>query len=123
MIPVLNVNKIPHIVLAVDDADESILFINALANLHTPYFFTVVKNGEKLLHVLDQKDFKPDFIFMDLQIPRGSGEAWLKIFKTRKSLDTVPVILYSMSGNPEDKDYCYNVRANEYFLKVLSFLL
>jgi CheY-like chemotaxis protein len=116
-------NKIPYIVLADDDADECLLFKDALEHKQVPFMFSFVSDGKMLLNLLDEKNLRPDFIFIDLHSSELSSTACMEELKTRKGLQKVPVIVYSGSASPGDKDYCYNTKASEYFLTALDYLI
>jgi PleD family two-component response regulator len=51
--------------------------------------------------MLENELFIPDYIFIDMNMPRISGNDILKKIKTIKRLDKVPVFLYSTNANPD----------------------
>lgn len=112
----------PHIVIANEDPEECKLFKEALEKLNISCNVSIIQNEAMLLNLLNQRDFTPDFIFWDLEVPCIDVHC-LELIKKRKKVRSIPVIIFSKSVNPHNKDYCYNTRANEYFLRALSFLL
>jgi CheY-like chemotaxis protein len=116
-------DKIPHIILADDDEEECLLFKDALEHKQVPFMFSFVSDGKMLLNLLDKANVKPDFIFIDLHRSALSSAACMEELKTRKVLQKIPVIVYSGSAHPGDKDYCYNTKASEYFLTALDYLI
>src|SRR3989337_1101728 len=123
MLPGYPHNKIPHIVLADDDEDECLSFKLALDHMKVPCVFSFVPNGEMLLKMVDEHRLTPDFILIDLHSSGISSIDCAEALKTRKKLEKVPVIVYSGSANPKDKDYCFNIKPTEYFLTALDYLI
>ena len=123
MLPENPRNNIPHIVLADDDEGECLIFKHALDNMKVPCVFSFVPNGEVLLKMVDEHRLVPDFIFIDLHSSGISSTDCAEALKTRKNLGNVPVIVYSGSANPKDKDYCFNIKPTEYFLTALDYLM
>ena len=109
--------KIPHIVLANDNPDECLIFRDALENLNIQHIFSLAENGAMLLNMLDEIEFLPEFIFIDLDMKGISGKDCLKAIRTSKKLDDVPVIVYSSVINYQSIADCYNEKANMYVVK------
>ena len=117
MLSLETTEQIPHIVLADDNPDECLNFIDALENLNFQYIFSLAENGGMLLNMLDENDFMPDMIFIDLNMKGISGKDCLLAIRTSEKLDNVPVIVYSSSVDYHDINYCYNAKANLYVVK------
>ncbi|GAC1706378.1 MAG: hypothetical protein NVS9B7_15350 [Flavisolibacter sp.] len=62
---------IASIVLADDDRDDHTFFKAALAEIAPTTQLTIVENGDALLELL--KNYIPDFIFLDLEMPCKNG--------------------------------------------------
>ena len=116
-------NTALHIVLANDHPDDCRLFKDALDVLHISCCLSVIENGTVLLSLLKERDFAPDVILWDLEVPCISNANCLQLMKKRKKLRAIPVVIFSKSDNPHNKDYCYKARSYEYFLRALTFLL
>ena len=87
---------IPVLLLAEDDEDDQLLFKEALASLHSGIICIVANNGKEVLRLLRQDIFaKPDFIFLDLNMPVMDGMACLESLKKDPVLKEIPVIIYS----------------------------
>ena len=56
----------------------------------------------------------PDIIFLDINLPRISGWECLKQFKTENHLKAVPVIIYSTSSQPKEKEEHGHRHADDY---------
>jgi CheY-like chemotaxis protein len=59
-------------------------------------------NGYEALELLAIANTLPDYIFVDLNMPRMGGMQFLKEIKQHDTLKNIPVIIYSTSSNPAD---------------------
>ena len=110
-----------RILLADDDPDESLLFKDALDTLNIPYHFSLAEDGSMLISMLKAPHFKPDIIFLDLNMPGKSGRDCLVEIRRDERFNSIPVIIYSTSSHPKDVDECYKGKANMYAVKCSSF--
>lgn len=86
-----------------DDPDDQELFIEALQGIDKTCKCITAFDGEEAL----QKLFKgiqhlPDFIFLDLNMPRMNGKQFLTAIKNNKEVRHIPVIIYSTSSEKND---------------------
>ncbi|MCG2824607.1 MAG: response regulator [Desulfurivibrionaceae bacterium] len=91
-----------------------------LVNLH------VVDDGEKALKFLRKEEpytnaARPDIILLDLNMPRKSGQEVLGEIKGDPSLRSIPVVILTTSGAESDIATCYDLGANCYITKPISF--
>lgn len=98
----LNTNRIFFI--ADDDPDDQELFIQALQEIDEFCKCETALNGEEALQKLNSTFLLPDFIFLDLNMPRMNGRECLTGIKKNTALKHVPVIIYSTSANQKDID-------------------
>lgn len=98
-----------------DDADDRELFDIALQNSNQPYRLTPVESGNKALEILAKDSNVPDFIFLDLNMPRLSGKECLAAIRQMPNLNNVAVIIYSTSSHIKDIEETKDLGAN-YFL-------
>lgn len=86
-----------------DDLDDHEIFNMALADLGGDVTITTAVNAPQALQQLSFKNnFIPDYIFLDLNMPRMDGKQCLAAIKSQPHLDHVPVIIYSTSSSPGD---------------------
>jgi PleD family two-component response regulator len=81
------------ILLIDDDEDELEIFNGALTQVPFPIECTQATSTEEGLKML--KTFKPDYIFVDYNMPRQNGLVCLEEIKKIHELENIPVILYS----------------------------
>jgi CheY-like chemotaxis protein len=85
-----------------DDIDDHEIFKSALAKVDEDLALLTATNGYEALNVLSTASTLPDYIFVDLNMPRMGGIQFLKEIKQTDSLKDIPVIIYSTSSNPGD---------------------
>ena len=103
-----------------DDADDLMLFEEAIKEIPQTIKLASVENGKDMLKLLDG-DYNPNFIFLDLNIPGKSGKDCLKEIKSNPRRRTIPVIVYSTSNNKDDIETCYKQGADLYVIKPYLF--
>ena len=106
----------PTLLLIDDDADDQEIFSIALQNISSLIRFVISDNCKDALEKLSKdKMFKPDFIFLDLNMPGMSGSQCLAEIKKQSRLKRIPVIIYTTSSGQRDKDETKKLGA-DYFL-------
>ncbi len=86
------------ILLIDDDKDEHDFFLEALSRVDGSVCI-YAESTDKGLAILT--DITPDFIFVDVNMPRSNGLECLRMIKKIKKLDAVPVFIYSTSVDEE----------------------
>ena len=91
-------------ILIVDDyADDRELFIDAIKEVDSEIECTTAVDGKQALEQLKNSyDSLPDFIFLDLRMPRLSGKKCLLQIKNDERLKSIPVIIYTTSRDVEE---------------------
>ncbi len=88
-------SKEKYCLLVDDDPEDQEFFIDALHSVSSNIACHAVSNGEEALFTLLQEDFKPDYIFTDLNMPRMDGFEFLKILQGIEKFRSIPVIVFS----------------------------
>lgn len=109
------INHPSTVVIADDDEDDIVLLEGAIRSLYPEVKITTVKNGLKLLLLLNK--LTPDVVFLDINMPVKTGIECLKEMKANEKLSTNRVVVYSTSNNPLEIDESYRLGANYYFVK------
>ena len=83
-----------------DDADDSALFCEAVKEAAPSYTCLVADSAATALEVLSDRERIPDYIFLDMNMPRMNGLECLKLIKNNPALDHIHVIMYSTAADP-----------------------
>jgi len=87
------------ILLIDDDEDELEIFQGALKQVPFPIECTQALSAEDGIKILE--NFKPDYIFVDYNMPRQNGLVCLEELKKNDGISNVPIIIYSNYIDPE----------------------
>jgi len=111
--------KKEKIVLIIDDdEDDRALFFDAVKTIDPDIICFSARNGQEGLEFLNNKKFRlPDYIFLDLNMPRIDGRQCLAMIKKDKRLSDIPIIIYSTSNRPEDIAECRRLGAVRFITK------
>ena len=86
-----------------DDADDRTLFIEAVKEIDQTFECKTANNGERALELLKDTGYPlPDFIFLDIRMPRINGKKCLFEIKKDERLKHIPVIIYTTSKAVEE---------------------
>jgi CheY-like chemotaxis protein len=86
-----------------DDHDDQFVFSLAIKALNKSILCTTVNDGFAALKKLEQDPlFRPDLIFLDLNLPGINGFDFLSRIKTNAALSHIPVVIYTTSSREED---------------------
>jgi CheY-like chemotaxis protein len=101
----------------IDDDEDDQLFINeAMKDLKITFECYYANNGEAALRQLKDGIIPiPDFIFLDLNMPKLNGKECLIEIKKLPKYSTVPLIIYTTSSNQKDRQEIMKLGAH-YFL-------
>lgn len=107
-----------RIFLADDDEDDTRLLKEAICKLVGKANFVCAENGAELLQNLrDKIPPRPDFLFLDLNMPKITGYECLKVIKSDPHYKDLRVIILSTSRNQHDIDVTYREGADYYISK------
>lgn len=107
-----------HLLFLVDDdVDDHEIFKSALNQVDENIMLLIAGNGQDALKMLSAQDELPDYIFLDLNMPRMGGIQFLTEIKKSASLSKIPIIVYSTSNHPGDKEKAIKAGAQQFFTK------
>ena len=123
--PGTNPVKPLHILMADDDGDDHFMFAEALATFKLPYYqLSKVNNGEEAINFLLKKSqfhsnqkSMPDFIVLDINMPKMDGIEVLKKFRELTELEKVPVFILSTTKQHETAELCQKLGAKAFYQK------
>jgi len=111
------------ILLVDDDVDDIDFFIEALAEIDPKIKVVSALNAIDGLKLLDAGRVKPDYIFLDLNMPKMDGKQCLRLLKNSPVLHHIPVVLYSTSRRDEDIEEAKSMGAYSFIIKPNKFAL
>ena len=112
------------ILLADDDPEDRAILKEAIEDISTSTALQVAGNGEELLHLLDDEYKRGNIavlIILDLNMPRLNGTKTLSLLKSNELYKDIPVVIYSTSVNPLEKEKCMLLGAHSYITKPISY--
>ncbi|WP_370390731.1 response regulator [uncultured Winogradskyella sp.] len=114
--------EIMKVVLADDDADDRLLFQEAIEEVKINTHLTLFKDGESLIkYLLDRDTTLPEIVFLDLKMPKKDGFQCLETIRSHSKLKDLVVAIYSTSSSEEDIEQTFIKGANIYINKPNRF--
>ena len=107
--------SVKNIILAEDDVDDQNIFQLALQEVDPKIGIEFVSNGNQLLALLT--NYKPDLLFLDLEMPYKNGLECLVEIKKNESLSRLPVIVFSSTTKQSNIQTAYEMGAHLFFIK------
>jgi CheY-like chemotaxis protein len=95
--------KVSNILFVDDDSDDQYLFRTALESVDKTINLQIADSGDDAFEILNHKVL-PDVIVLDLNMPMMGGREFLQSLKQRPVFKDLPVIIFSTSSNPKDKE-------------------
>ena len=122
-------NRSITILMADDDEDDRLLTEEAFIESHLANDLHFVKDGEELMqYLLRQGEYtdpktspRPGIILLDLNMPKKDGREALEEIKTNPDLCRIPVIILTTSKAEEDIIRSYDLGANSFIAKPVTF--
>lgn len=112
---------VPLILLVDDDSDDREFFTEALSFIDPRIRCVTVIDGLEAIDYLKSCDKTPDFIFLDINMPRMGGKKCLKELKRHSSIKHIPVIMQSTSRLDEDVREMSRLGATAFLKKPAGF--
>jgi DNA-binding NtrC family response regulator len=96
-------DKNMRLLIVDDDADDRMLFIEAVKEIDDDIECMSANDGQQALELLRNDVHSiPDLIFLDISMPRLSGKKCLSEIKKTERLKDIPVIIYTTSKDVEE---------------------
>lgn len=117
------------LILYVEDEEADIMMLQfAMQSLQITNPFRAVGNGEEALAYLRgtgpyqdrQQHPVPGLVLLDLNIPRISGMKVLEWVRQEPLFAHLPVLIYTSSDDPKDRERARQLGANDYILKPMG---
>ncbi len=117
-------------VLTVDDSPDDLMLLSlACGSAKVCFALQSVQSGHCAIAYLqgsqayaDRGRFPfPDLILLDLKMPGKSGFEVLEWIRSRPETKVLPVIVFTSSTQPEDKQRACELGANDYWVKPVDY--
>ena len=106
-------------ILLVDDSiGDALTVLEACRSSPIQANLQVAYDGEQALKFLSDKNFKPDLILQDLNLPKLNGFALLERYRAANG---PPVVVFSGSEDAADKKRSMELGARAYVVKPVGF--
>lgn len=106
--------------MIVDD-DDIDFFRQAIRKIDPGHSCMTASNGEDALDKLQKETGKlPDFIFLDLNMPRMDGKTCLRELKKQENLKDIPIIIYTTSAHQQEQEETLKLGAAHFLTKARS---
>lgn len=104
-----------------DDQDDRFLFEEALPLTKTDTALHTFENGLELEKALLSKHHKPDYVFLDLNMPLRNGIETLQSLQRDIQEQGLKVIIFTTSDNPSHVQTTYKLGARLFVQKPSGF--
>lgn len=108
---------ISNIVLIDDDADDFMVFEEAIKQLNASINVLHISAAKDICH--NKSCQVPDMLFLDINMPDRNGFEWLQLIREKGY--NFPVVMYSTASNQTYVQQAYAAGAHIYFPKPESF--
>ncbi|HEU4552700.1 MAG TPA: response regulator [Chitinophaga sp.] len=112
------------ILMVDDDAEDRQIIKDTFDDLGYGAVIHFEENGEeaiRYLHQCVQQGNIPSLIILDLNMPKMNGTQTLRFLKEEIAFAGIPVIIFSTSLNPIERDECLALGAYTYIIKPVSY--
>lgn len=110
-------NDSMRLMLIDDDEDDRLIFKEAIKEIDPSIICTTAEDGESGFETLTRLAPFPDYIFLDINMPKINGFECLKRIRENKRWSNIPVIIHSTSRSASDIRKAEEFGANYYLVK------
>jgi chemotaxis family two-component system response regulator Rcp1 len=111
-------DSVLHVLLVEDNPSDVLLVREAIRRSSVEADVMIAYDGEQALELLEQREFKPDFILLDLNLPKFNG---FEILERYHRPGRVPVLVLTGSTYGEDQIRARDLGASDYVVKPADF--
>src|SRR5690349_15309089 len=111
-----------HLLLVEDNPVDVVCVRRALRDLPGRIEVSAVPNGRRALAFLHRwppyaQVSSPDLVFLDLNLPRKSGEEVLVMLRQDPRFQRLPVVVFTSTAAPREVAHCFELGANAFVVK------
>ncbi|MDG1417498.1 MAG: response regulator [Maricaulis sp.] len=100
-----------------DDAEDVEMIVDTLASNQSVNSIKSADGGRRAFQLLNSGAFRPDIIFLDLNMPQENGFQVLERVRSMSGFETVPVIILTTSARIEDVRQSLRGTATSFIVK------
>jgi Response regulator containing CheY-like receiver, AAA-type ATPase, and DNA-binding domains len=105
-----------------DDVDDREFFCDALHEIDHSIQCICTANGSEAIALLSEPQFTlPDFIFLDMNMPRLGGKQCLSLIKNNHRLSHIPVIIFSNTRQYDEAEEARQLGAAVFLTKPSTY--
>ena len=112
-------------ILLVDDSEMDIdLTMLAFGRIKFSKAVQIARDGAEVLDIVEKWKSgspMPRLILLDIKLPKVSGLEVLRIIKSTKKTNHIPIVMLTSSNNDDDVRTAYDYGANSYIIKPVDF--
>lgn len=102
-----------------DDSDDRDMLCMALDKIDHEIECVQVRSSEEAIDLLRNSEIAPDFIFMDINMPRMNGYECVREIHQYPNLKHTTIVMFSSTFNPRDQ-VDFGVLGLKYLMKTSS---
>ena len=111
-----------QIALVDDDADEGSFFQIALDYLGVAHDFIFFEKAHDFVaHIENESVVLPDIVFVDMKMPKISGQELIRKIRDNSRFDGMQAIIYTAHISEKEKEVMQSIGSFEFFIKPTEF--
>lgn len=117
-------SDMPKILMVDDDVEDQQIIKDTFDELGFEGSIHFEASGDKAIKYLEERNRmknNPCLVILDLNMPRMNGREILHFLKSNGKFKDIPVIIYSTSLNPIERDQCMLLGAHSYIIKPITY--
>jgi len=104
-----------------DDEDDQEIFQMAVTEINDSINCIAANSASEALQKLINAEWKPEIIFLDLNMPVMDGQEFLQEVRKRNELRNIPVIIWSTTSHPSMIQLLKEMGAHDFITKPDSY--
>jgi CheY-like chemotaxis protein len=106
-----------------DDKDDQEIFLMAMEKTGLAINCTAMTDSVEAVEMLSKPSFHPEFIFIDINMPKMNGLECLSRINTFEHLHGAKIIMYSTSTDQDIIRQCKDLGAKDFLVKPPGLML
>ena len=86
-----------------DDSDDREIFLDAINTVDPHISCVQFESGISALQFLDQSDTLPDYLFIDINMPKMTGRECVEKIRSVPRFSSIRIVMYSTTFNAHDQ--------------------